>query len=175
MPAFRSVAGTMTSRVGLVALLTLMNGGWGSQRVATALELAAPSIVGNAGQPTLPKVPFGNKPCQSLTSSDEATLKVSGPLDRRADRAPATLPYDSFCSYTHGGTLVTQVGYQTKLDYDANSSGNRSTTRKAPADLPGAFYDRQGGLWFTKNGYYVVIAGRSAFREPVARIVAGKL
>jgi hypothetical protein len=63
----------------------------------------------------------------------------------------------------------------TKGDYDLNSHGNRSTTRQAPTDLPGAFYDDQGGLWIAKNGYYVVVSGRQAFREPVARLIAGKL
>jgi hypothetical protein len=39
----------------------------------------------------------------------------------------------------------------------------------------GAFYDKQGGLWFTKNGYNVVVAGGSTYVEKTARIIAGKL
>ncbi len=62
-----------------------------------------------------------------------------------------------------------------KIDYEANQSGNRSTEHQAPSDLPGAFFDRQGGLWFTKNGYFVVVSGKSKFREPVAKILVAKL
>ena len=38
-----------------------------------------------------------------------------------------------------------------------------------------AFYDAQGDLWITKNGYYLVVSWRQTFREPVARLIAGKL
>lgn len=122
-----------------------------------------------------PKVPFGSHPCQSLSPADEATLKMPSPIDARPDRAPAKLTFDNMCTYTHAGTQYAQVGYMTKGDYDTNSTGNRSTSRKAPTDLPGAFYDKQGGLWIAKNGYYVVVSGRQAMREPVARLIAGKL
>src|SRR5215475_5723719 len=122
---------------------------------------------------TMPKVPFNNTPCASLSAADLAAMKTPTPMDAKPFRAPAKLPFDNVCSYFHGGTLYAQVGYQTKDDYDVNSSSNRSKTRQAPSDLPGAFYDAQGGLWFTKNGYYVVVSGRSALREPVARLLAG--
>ena len=126
-------------------------------------------------QPTPPKVPFTNQPCNSLSAADEASLKIPTPINAKADRAPAKLPFDNVCTYTHGGTREVQVGYQTKIDYDGNNSGNRSTSRQAPSDLPGAFYDKQGGLWFTTKGYYVVVSGKSALREPVARLIAKKL
>jgi hypothetical protein len=124
---------------------------------------------------TQPKVPFNNDPCQALTATDQATLKIQGPIQATPDKAPANLKSDNICAYTHGGTRVSQIGFMTKADYDANNNGNRSKTHQAPADLPGAFYDGQGGLWIAKNGYYVVLAGKSALREPIAKLLAGKL
>ena len=124
---------------------------------------------------TQPKVPFNNDPCQALTAKDEATLNIGGPIETTPDKAPANLTSNNICNYTHGGTRVSQIGFMSKADYDANSNGNRSKTHQAPTDLPGAFYDGQGGLWIAKNGYYVVLAGKSALREPIARLLAGKL
>src|SRR6516225_9078080 len=94
---------------------------------------------------TPPRVPFNNTPCESLTAADLAAIKVPTPVEIKAFRAPAKLPFDNVCSYFHGGTLYAQVGYQTKDDYDVNSSSNRSKTRQAASDLPGAFYDAQAG------------------------------
>jgi hypothetical protein len=146
-------------------------------RIRAWLALLAPLVAATAAwsQPTPPKVPFGNQPCQSLSAADEATLKMPSPIDAKPDRAPAKLAFDNMCTYTHAGTRYAQVGYMTKGDYDMNSTGNRSSDRQAPTDLPGAFYDKQGGLWIAKNGYYVVVSGRQAMREPVARTIAGKL
>jgi hypothetical protein len=152
--------------------LGLRNGRAVAATCALALALGPLSAV---AQPTPPKVPFSNQPCNSLSETDEASLKIPTPVKAKPDRAPATLPFDNICTYTHGGTREAQVGYQTAIDYDANSSGNRSTSRKAPSDLPGAFYDKQGGLWFATKGYYVVVSGRSALREPVARLIVKKL
>ncbi len=100
---------------------------------------------------------------------------MTGTVVGKADRAQATLPFDNVCNYLRGGNRYAQVGYQTKGDYDMNNSGNRSTEHQAPGDLPGAFYDRQGGLWLARNGYYVVVAGQRNLKEPVARVIAGKL
>jgi len=151
-----------------------------TMRARTRFCGAVAALVLNGGRAfgqglTPPKVPFNNTPCESLTAADLAAMKVPTPVETKPFRAPAKLPFDNVCSYTHGGTLYGQVGYQTKDDYDVNSSSNRSKTRQAPSDLPGAFYDAQGGLWFAKNGYYVVIAGRSAMREPAARVIVKKL
>src|SRR5215469_15234485 len=157
--AYRSLLRVLSFRLSLLAL-------------ATVVPLSG---LGQSKGPILPKVPFSNKPCESLSAADRATLKMAGTVQDKPDRAPATLPFDNICTYLNGGSKDAQIGYQTKVDYDTNSSGNRSNTRQAPADLPGAFYDGQGGLWFAKNGYYVVVSGRAAFREPVARLLAGKL
>jgi hypothetical protein len=56
-----------------------------------------------------------------------------------------------------------------------NRDGNRSTEHAAPADLPDAFYAKQSGLWFKKNGYCVNVEGDSRLLEPVARAIAAKL
>jgi hypothetical protein len=152
MPALRAFATRTSSCAALVVTVTL-----------------------GVQQPTPPKVPFGNKPCASLSAPDETELKFLTPVVATPDRAPATLATDNVCTYAHGGTRLAQVGYMTQLDYDANKAGNRSTSNQAPTDLPGAFYDRQGGLWLSKNGYYVVVSGKSALREPVSRIIAKKL
>jgi hypothetical protein len=126
--------------------------------------------------PTPPKVPFGNRPCQSLSQIEQKQIEqqalgYSEPVPGKPDRAPATLPFDNVCFYR--GHV--NVGYMTKIDYDTNNGGNRSTSRTAPSDLPQAFYDKQGGLWFTKNGYYVVVSGSHKLLEQVARIIAAKL
>ncbi len=150
----------------------------GRRSLSCALLLgvgAAVSATGQAREPEQPKVPFGNQPCQSLSSDDHAALKMFTPVHADASRAPSTLRIDNVCDYLHANQRQVQVGYMTKGDYDLNSDGNRSTERKAPGDLPGAFYDKQGGLWFSKNGYYVVVAGKRDLREPAARAIAGKL
>jgi len=127
------------------------------------------------GAQPMPKVPFGNKPCESLSAADQAALKMTTPVNAKPDRAPAKLAADNICTYTHGGTKLVQVGYQLQVDYATNNETNRSKTRQAPTDLPGAFYDGQAGLWFSKNGYYVVVSGKAALREAAARIILKKL
>lgn len=142
---------------------------------AILLLLAAASSVGQ-NAPTPPKVPFGNTPCKSLSQDEQKDLEQKGlgysrPVAGKPDRAPATLPFDNTCSY--GGHV--NVGYMTKADYDTNQNGNRSSSSTAPSDLPGSFYDRQGGLWFAKNGYYAVISGSHKLTEQAARVIVAKL
>jgi hypothetical protein len=134
----------------------------------SALDTTRPS------HPEEPRVPFGDDPCQSLSSAEEARLGMSGPVEGTRGRAPDMLAIDNTCTYTRGSRRYVRVGYQSMVDYGLASS-TRSTTHRAPGDLPGAFYDRRDGLWFTRNGYYVVVIGESRFREPVARIVDAKL
>lgn len=100
-------------------------------------SLAASPTTGNANhEPILPKVPFGNPPCQSLSAGDRQNLGLSTTMLGKADRVPATLPFDNLCYF--GGI---HFGCLTENDYKFNQEGNRSTSRMAPADLPGAFYD----------------------------------
>ena len=84
------------------------------------VTLAGGAFAQRTGKLTPPKVPFGNKPCESLSAADKTTLEL-------------------------------------------------------PTDLPSAFYDKHGGLWFSKNGYYAAVSGKSELREPVARAIASKL
>ncbi len=145
----------------------------GRVAVVSFVLVVAPLSAG--GAPEAPKVPFGNQPCASLSAADQAALGIPAPVTASAIRAPGTLPFDNGCNYFHGGTRYLQIGYQTEMDHHVNAGGNRSTTHAAPADLPGAFYDRQGGLWFAKNGYFVVLAGKSALIEQAARLILAKL
>jgi hypothetical protein len=146
------------------------------QAALNADSVAADSMLAAFGKPkppALPKVPFNNQPCLSLSQADLGSLGI-GSDDSKADRAPATLPYDNYCTYMSNSQDV-QVGYMTDMDYDTNRTGNRSTSRTAPPNLPGAFYDGQGGLWFTTKGYYVVIAGRDMYKERAAQIIIARL
>src|SRR5262249_61036263 len=77
-------------------------GGLASVALVVAISLSAAGD-STASGPDLPKVPFANQPCQSLSSADQATLKIPGPLTARSDRAPGTLPFDNVCTYDHGG------------------------------------------------------------------------
>lgn len=162
----------------LIAGLTVLVGCSqpGSPDSATSSGPGAGAAAGVTGSPSnLPKVPFGNQPCQSLSQAEQQTLEqkawghvelVSG----KADRAPAGLPFDNICTYHEFG-----VSYMTQGDYKFNRDGNHSTEHPDPTDLPGAFYDRQGGLWFARNGYYVRIAGSSKLDESAAHVIAAKL
>lgn len=127
------------------------------------------------GKLTVPKVPFGNQPCQSLSQDEQQGLEQSAwgysrPVPGKPDRAPAGLPYDNVCIYNGFN-----VGYMTQVDYQTNHDGNHSTQRADPPGLPGAFYDKQGGLWFATNGYFVVVAGSHKLEEAAAHAIAGKL
>jgi hypothetical protein len=102
------------------------------------------SGLGQSNGPIVPKVPFSNKPCESLAPADRVSLKMPETVQGKPDRAPATLPIENVCTYSNSGSQYSQIGYHTKVDYDANSTGNRSKTRQAPADLRGAFYGTCG-------------------------------
>ena len=181
MSSRNRLAGQIPSpAVALVALTFLAAEcrGKSAQATHTPTDSSLTNALGALGKPkapTPPKVPAGNQPCQSLSGADRSALGMPGTTVGAPDRAPATLPFDNVCTSLDGGSQVSQVGFMTKADYNMNSHDNRSTTRQAPGDLPGAFYDQQGGVWISKNGYYVVVSGRGALREPVARVIAGKL
>ncbi|HEX4642315.1 MAG TPA: hypothetical protein VH161_02570, partial [Candidatus Acidoferrales bacterium] len=80
-------------------------------------SLAALQTPGNGKQgPTLPKVPLGNQPCQSLSADDLHNLQFLSAAPGKADRAPATLAFDNIRFY---GPM--HVGYMTQLDYKTAS------------------------------------------------------
>ena len=145
---------------------------------AASDSAGADSLFAMAGhnQPAAPKVPFGGQPCQSLTPAEQQSIGMPANASAKALGASSGTAVDNACAYTDNSLLV-GISYGTQADYDMNSSGNRTADRQAPSDLPGAFYDRQGGLWFATHGYYIHLdgLGSSKFMEPAARVVAGKL
>ncbi len=133
------------------------------------------ALAGAAAASDLPKVPFGHQPCKSLSQDEQKALEQQAwgyaePVPGKPDRAPAGLPFDNVCFYSSFN-----VGYMAQTDYQTNRDANHSAEHPDPPDLPGAFYDKQGGLWFAKDGYYVNIEGGSRLREPLARALAAKL
>jgi hypothetical protein len=76
---------------------------------------AAPSSRGTSKQPTVPKVPFNNQPCQSLTATDQQALKMAG-VQAKPDRAPATpLPAtagDGVFHYSAAGYLPDRMAWK---------------------------------------------------------------
>jgi hypothetical protein len=138
--------------------------------VATAAPANSPAaLLGAPKAPTPPKVPANNQPCAVLSLDDLKGLGISGATPR-PDRAPANLPYDNLCFI--GGV---HYGFMALIDYETNQTSNRNTSKAAPADLPGSFYDRQGGLWFAKGGYYVNVASNGVAPAKLASALAAKL
>ena len=127
-------------------------------------------------RPAAPKVPFGGQPCQSLTTAEQRSIGMPAAVTAKALGGSGGAAVDNTCAYADNSLLV-GISYATRADYDMNSSGNRSADHQAPTNLPGAFYDDQGGLWFATHGYYVHLdgLGSSKFMEPAARVIAGKL
>src|SRR5262249_59229127 len=100
-------------------------GGLASVALVVAISLSAAGD-STASGPDLPKVPFANQPCQSLSSADQATLKIPGPLTARSDRAPGTLPFDNVCTYDHGGSRCARGGFTSAGGHQAESSAEPS-------------------------------------------------
>src|SRR4051794_5634126 len=120
MSALRGLLGRVQAFAAVLAGLAFMTAGWSKGR-EPAKQVPSDSAIGPAlgtlGQPkdpAPPKVPFGDQPCQSLSSADETTLKMFTPVHGQAERAPGTLPFDNVCTYVHAGTRQAQVGYMTK-------------------------------------------------------------
>jgi hypothetical protein len=130
----------------------------------------------------LPKVPFGNRPCQSLTADEIKTLGIAKPAPAKPvpgrqntpgpDGHPEEPAFDNTCDFGYQ-TLV----YTTRYDYEYQRNNLRSPRHDAPAGLSGAFYDVLGNLWFAEKGYYVAIPNNAAdaVKEKMARVIAAKL
>jgi hypothetical protein len=121
-----------------------------------------------------PKVPFGNQPCRSLTTDEIKTLGIAKPAPARPEpgREPDGLAYDNTCDFGYQ-TLV----YTTRSSYQEQKNDLRNPRRNAPADLPDAFYDVLGNLWFAEKGYYVGVPNNAAdsVKERMAHMIAAKL
>jgi hypothetical protein len=163
----------------MLALLTLAACNRGRQAASdTASDTVSDAVFPSqrATRAAPPKVPFGQQPCQSLTAADLAALNIEANAHSVSYReSPDSLPYDNACRWTIGGNELARVSYMPQSDYDATSQSMRSKQNVAPGDIPGAFYDQQGDLWFAKNGYFVEIGPTSRSREAVARRVAARL
>jgi hypothetical protein len=162
--------------VALVAVVACNRGGHAQQ---TAIDTTATAPLDTQlparTPPALPKVPFSQQPCQSLSAADMAALKFSMPVRTVPYKETSdSLTYDNACRWYNGSTELTLIAYQTQQDYDGTSQSMKSTEHIAPSDIPGAFYDTQGYLWFAKDGYYVEI-GQGHPREDVARRLVGRL
>lgn len=138
-----------------------------AQETATGADDSASAV---------PKVPFGHKPCQTLTQEEQRSLGIHAPVPGTASRSPDDLPYENTCSYEpEVGALA--IEYTTRDAYDNQRENLRKASHVAPADLPGSFYDVLGNLWFAKDGYYVAVTnvGLMVSVEKVAAVIAAKL
>ena len=166
--------------IAITAMLSLLPLYGCTQRDSPATTASIGSLAQAVAQATqapsdLPKVPFAHQPCQSLSQDEQKRIEMQAqgyatPVQGKPDRAPGNLPFDNVCIY-HDFS----VGYMSQGDYQVNHDGNRSTEHADPPDLPDAFYGKQDGLWFEKNGYYVNIEGRHRLQLPVAKAIAAKL
>jgi hypothetical protein len=127
---------------------------------------------GDRSDPALPKVPFGNQPCQSFSQGEQQHLGLGKPVPGKSSHSPDDLGYDNVCEYSDQ-----TIEYTSRNDYIEQRDHLRSSQHAAPADIPGAFYDVLGNLWFAEKGYYVVLPNNvaAATREKAARVVAAKL
>ncbi|HJU08854.1 MAG TPA: hypothetical protein VJ727_10290 [Rhodanobacteraceae bacterium] len=145
---------------------------------ATATDSAQAATSADADTDTnsgMPKVPFGNRPCHSLSQNEQKSLGFNLPLKATASRTPDELPYDNTCSYESVGAFA--IEYTTRKDYEYQRDNLRKASHPAPAEIPGSFYDVLGNLWFAKNGYYVAVTnvGQPIDIEKVTTAIATKL
>lgn len=140
----------------------------------SSVPVTAPVIGAAGGSTEGPKVPFGNQPCRSLTPAELKDLGIAKPAPAKPEpgHEPDSLAFDNTCDFGYQ-TLV----YTTESNYDDQRNDLRNPRHNAPKDLPGAFYDVLGNLWFAKKGYYVTLPNTTAdaVKEKVARTVAAKL
>jgi hypothetical protein len=131
-----------------------------------------PAALAQQASPGLPRVPFGNQPCQSLSQTEQQHLGLGEPVPGKPGHSPDDLSYDNDCEYSDQ-----TIEYTTRDDYVYQRDHLCNTQRAAPADVPGAFYDVLGNLWFAEKGYYVVLPNNvaAATREKAARVIAAKL
>jgi hypothetical protein len=137
---------------------------------AAGSTIAAADAPGSSSES--PKVPFGGQPCRSFSTDEMKKLgfTVSKPFE--AGRDPDRLAFDNTCDF---GDLL--IEYTSQGNYKDQKDTLRSPRHPPPADLPDAFYDVLGNLWFAEKGYYVVIPNNvsDADKEKVARAIAAKL
>lgn len=169
----RTLAASAGTVLGLLAL-----SGCGQPPGPPSTTTSSPAVAAAENASGVPKVPFNRQPCKSLSIEELGQLGIrdsdtnkpsSGkPMhDGRDDFA-----YDNACDY---GSQT--LAYKTIQDCTDQRDELRNAGRAAPADVPGAFYDVLGNLWFVKNGYCVAIPNNvsATIREQMARVIAAKL
>jgi hypothetical protein len=165
---------------GTLALLLTMGlvlpalAGCSPSRDAETSPASGASVAGQVGesQSAAPRVPFGGQPCRSLSTADLKRIGFATPGPPKPGRSPDDLALDNVCEF---GEL--SIEFTTQKDYVYQRDKLRSHRQTAPADLPGAFYDVLGNLWFAKKGYSIVIANTVEDKQmvDVARAIAAKL
>lgn len=120
----------------------------------------------------IPRVPFGNQPCRTFSTDEMKKLGFTVPKPFEPGRDPDRLAFDNTCDF---GYLT--IEYTSQGNYKDQKDNLRNSGRHPPADVPDAFYDVLGNLWFAEKGYYVVIPNNvsDAEKEKVAHAIAAKL
>lgn len=135
---------------------------------------SAPAITGGVTGSDTPKVPFGKQPCRSLTPDESRNLGITKPPPAKPEpgREPDGLGFDNTCDFGYQSLV-----YTTESSYEAQKNQLRNPRHNVPADLPNAFYDVLGNLWFAEKGYYVTVPNNAAdsVKEKMARVIAAKL
>lgn len=169
----RSQIVTIVVALVLLALAACTQSGSPNQSASSNLA-PADAADGQGASSDLPKVPFGNQPCRSLSADEQKTLGIAKPPPAKPSpgREPDGLAFDNTCDFGYQ-TLV----YTTRSDYEYQRNNLRNPRHQAPGDLPGAFYDVLGNLWFTEKGYYVTLPNNAAdeVRVKMARAITAKL
>jgi hypothetical protein len=170
----RNRMAAVAAGLSLLVLAACTHSGSPTTNAASADSPQANASADTDAASDLPKVPFGNQPCRSLSADELKDLGIAKPVPAKPEpgREPDGLAFENTCDFGYQ-TLV----YTTRSNYEDQKSNLRNPRHNAPADLPDAFYDTLGNLWFAKKGYYVGIPNNTAdaVKEKMARVIAAKL
>lgn len=119
-----------------------------------------------------PKVPFGNQPCQTFSAGEMKQLGFAVSKPAKSSRDPDRLAFDNTCDFDY-----LTIEYTSQSSYTYQKDHLRKSGHHPPGDLPNAFYDVLGNLWFAEKGYYVVIPNTvsDTDKEKVAHAIVTKL
>lgn len=142
----------------------------GSSNSPTASQIPATETYGTRSDS--PKVPFENQPCQTFSAGEMKQLGFAVSKPAKPGRDPDRLAFDNTCDFDN-----LTIEYTSQSSYTYQQDHLRKSGHHPPGDLPNAFYDVLGNLWFAEKGYYVVIPNTvsDADKEKVAHAIATKL
>lgn len=162
----------IATALSLLVLAACTHSGSPNPAASSANITQAGAVQAAGPDPDLPKVPFENQPCRSFSTNEMKKLGFAVTRPFESGRDPDRLAFDNTCDFGN-----VSVVYTSRNDYQNQKDILRSSRRTPPADLPDAFYDTLGNLWFAKKGYYVTIPNTvsEADKEKVARAIAAKL